>query len=250
MCVFVCVRSRRGQMFEWRRGRRLRILLLPGELNLRHGRDARDLWALPPHSCYLQHRGGSVILSSVFLSLRRPHRRLLTSLCRAKPLWRRVCSASPRESQQRSSKLSAAATSSRGWSRRLVGRLPAGWSRSSLSLTHQVSVSLKVQEDCYTTFDICAVARSNPDAIGEVVQVPTHFPNRSVLTTHTHTHTLQPGRAAWTQQRLWTVLTVGNPNLPMLAGKQLYLFEYEGVVSTVICSSQVPHGFLIDSFHN
>ncbi|KAM6903111.1 stanniocalcin 1, like [Xenentodon cancila] len=36
----------------------------------------------------------------------------------------------------------------------------------------------EVQEECYTSLDICTVARTNPDAIGEVVQVPTHFPNR------------------------------------------------------------------------
>ncbi|XP_060890243.1 stanniocalcin-like [Labrus mixtus] len=36
----------------------------------------------------------------------------------------------------------------------------------------------EVQDECYTSLDICTVARTNPDAIGEVVQVPTHFPNR------------------------------------------------------------------------
>ncbi|KAK5607466.1 hypothetical protein CRENBAI_021214 [Crenichthys baileyi] len=36
----------------------------------------------------------------------------------------------------------------------------------------------RVQEECYTNLDICTVAQLNPDAIGEVVQVPTHFPNR------------------------------------------------------------------------
>ncbi|XP_028319236.1 stanniocalcin 1, like [Gouania willdenowi] len=36
----------------------------------------------------------------------------------------------------------------------------------------------EVQEECYTRLDICTVARTNPDIIGEVVQVPTHFPNR------------------------------------------------------------------------
>ncbi|XP_058473463.1 stanniocalcin 1, like [Solea solea] len=36
----------------------------------------------------------------------------------------------------------------------------------------------EVQEECYSSFDICTVARTNPDTIGEVVQVPTHFPNR------------------------------------------------------------------------
>lgn len=40
-------------------------------------------------------------------------------------------------------------------------------------------VAAKVQEDCYTSLDICTVAQTNPDAIGEVVQVPAHFPNRS-----------------------------------------------------------------------
>lgn len=61
LCVCVC--SWCGQMFERGRGRRLRLLLLSGKLNLWHGRDAWNLWTLPPHSCYLQHRGLSVILS-------------------------------------------------------------------------------------------------------------------------------------------------------------------------------------------
>lgn len=50
-------------------------------------------------------------------------------------------------------------------------------------VTHPVSVLIKVQEECYTSLDICSVAQTNPDAIGEVVQVPTHFPNRSGLMT-------------------------------------------------------------------
>ncbi len=52
-------------------------------------------------------------------------------------------------------------------------------------LVTEVLSFLKVQEECYTSMDICTVARTNPDAIGEVVQVPTHFPNRSGLITHT-----------------------------------------------------------------
>nr|XP_061800624.1 stanniocalcin-like [Nerophis lumbriciformis] len=36
----------------------------------------------------------------------------------------------------------------------------------------------EVQEECFVTHDICSVARDNPQAFADVVQVPTHFPNR------------------------------------------------------------------------
>lgn len=59
----LCVCSWCGQMFEWRRGRRLRVFLLPGKLDLRHGRNAWNLRTLPAHSCYLQHRGECFVLT-------------------------------------------------------------------------------------------------------------------------------------------------------------------------------------------
>lgn len=36
----------------------------------------------------------------------------------------------------------------------------------------------EVQEECYKKLDLCEVARTNPEAIGDVVQVPSTFPNR------------------------------------------------------------------------
>lgn len=62
-------------------------------------------------------------------------------LSRVKPLWRKVCTASLRESHPRFSRLSAAATSSRGWSLRFVNsRLSITPRCSSLIVTHWVCV--------------------------------------------------------------------------------------------------------------
>lgn len=123
-------------MFEWCRGRRLWILLLPGKLNLRHRRNARNLRTLPAHSCYFQHWGECLVLSispkgpSLFPS----QHRTMPFICRAKPLWRKACSASRRESRQRFSRRSATVTFSRGWSQKSVSE------KSAADSSHDVLV--------------------------------------------------------------------------------------------------------------
>lgn len=109
-------------MFERCRGCGLWILLLPGKLNLRHRRNARNLRTLPAHSCYFQHRGECLVLPSSPKgpSLFPSQHRTALLICRAKPLWRKACSASRRESRRRFSRRSVAATFSRGWSQRSV----------------------------------------------------------------------------------------------------------------------------------
>lgn len=115
----LCVCSWCGQMFEWRRDRRLWVLLLSGKLHLRHWRDARALRAVPAHRRKLQHWGEWL---TVHLSSTCPPPAVWPqcSLHRVRRSSRRVCTACLREFRAKSSSPSAAATFSREWSLRFA----------------------------------------------------------------------------------------------------------------------------------
>lgn len=175
-------------MFERCRGRGLWILLLPGKLNLRHRRNARNLRALPAHSCYFQHRGERSLLS---ISPKGPITVPISpSLCAARPQGKTFVKKSLQcISQGISSKVFQTIRRCNIFQRMIAevgitescGRCPL-----AMFWCSPLSAWLKVQEECYSSLDICTVARTNPDTIGDVVQVPTHFPNRSGSHTHTH----------------------------------------------------------------
>lgn len=173
----LCTHSRCGALSQQCPPSWLRGLRLPGKLNLWHRWHAWHLQVLPLQCCQIWHSG---IHFNSFHKNFKQYAILNFLPC----MWACVglygCN-----SQGKNVWSTAVFLQGKAFVKESLKCIANGITSKAFSTIRRCSAFQRmiseVQEECYSKLDICTVARSNADAIGEVAQLPSHFPNRWAL---------------------------------------------------------------------